>query len=144
MSDKPVAVIGAGLAGLSAALTLQEAGREVVIYDGSDRVGGRVATDYIDGFTLDRGFQLINAKYPELLRLGVVDELDFIFAPRTIDVCVGEKRIALGDPRSNPFASLNPATGSLLQKLGLIAYLLRTADAEKSVEEELSHLGNLY
>jgi hypothetical protein len=144
VSDKPVAVIGAGLAGLSAALTLQEAGREVVIYEGSDRVGGRVATDYIDGFTLDRGFQLINAKYPELLRLGVVDELDFIFAPRTFDVCVGEKRIALGDPRSNPFASLNSATGSLLQKLGLIAYLLRSADAEKSVEEELSHLGNLY
>ena len=144
MSDKPVAVIGAGLAGLSAALTLQEAGREVVIYDGSDRVGGRVATDYIDGFTLDRGFQLINAKYPELLRLGVVDELDFIFAQRTIDVCVGEKRIALGDPRSNPFTSLNPATGSLIQKLGLVAYLLRSASAEKSVEEELSHLGNLY
>lgn len=144
MSDKPVAVIGAGLAGLSAAITLQEAGREVVIYDGSDRVGGRVATDNIDGFTLDRGFQLINAKYPELLRLGVVDELDFIFAPRTIDVCLGEKRIALGDPRSNPFASLNPATGSLLQKFGLIAYLLRAADAAKSVEEELSHLGNLY
>ena len=144
MSDKPVAVIGAGLAGLSAALTLQEVGREVVIYEGSDRVGGRVATDYIDGFTLDRGFQLINAKYPELLRLGVVDELDFIFAPRTIDVCVGEKRIALGDPRSNPFASLNPATGTLIQKLGLVAYLLRTADAAKSVEEELSYLGKLY
>jgi hypothetical protein len=70
--------------------------------------------------------------------------LDFIFAPRTIDVCVGEKRIALGDPRSNPFASLNPATGTLIQKLGLVAYLLRTADAAKSVEEELSHLGNLY
>ena len=144
MSDKPVAVIGAGLAGISAALTLQEAGREVVIYDGSDRVGGRVATDYIDGFTLDRGFQLINSKYPELLRLGVIDELDFIFAPRTIDVCVGEKRIALGDPRSNPFASLNPATGSLLQKFGFVSYLLRAADAAKSVEEELSHLGNLY
>lgn len=144
MSDKPVAVIGAGLAGLSAAISLQEAGREVVIYEGSDRVGGRVATDNIDGFTLDRGFQLINAKYPELLRLGVVEELDFIFAPRTIDVCLGEKRIALGDPRSNPFASLNPATGSLPAKLGFVSYLLRTASAEKSVEEELSHLGNLY
>lgn len=144
MSDKPIAVIGAGLAGLSAAITLQEAGRDVVIYEGSDRVGGRVATDYIDGFTLDRGFQLINAKYPELIRLGVVDELDFIFAPRTIDVCLGEKRIALGDPRSNPFASLNPATGTLIQKLGLIAYLLRAANGENSVEEELSHLGILY
>ena len=144
MSDKPVAVIGSGLAGLSAAITLQEAGREVVIYDGSDRVGGRVATDYIDGFTLDRGFQLINAKYPELVRLGVMSELDFILAPRTIDVCIGEKRVALGDPRSSPFAGLNPATGSLSQKLGFLSYLLRSASAGNSVEDELCHLGNLY
>ena len=47
MSDKPVIVIGGGLAGLSAALTLQEAGRDVEVFEGSDRVGGRVATDYI-------------------------------------------------------------------------------------------------
>ena len=144
MSDKPVAVIGAGLAGLSAAITLQEAGREVVIYDGSDRVGGRVATDYIDGFTLDRGFQLINAKYPELVRLEVMSELDFILAPRTIDVCIGEKRVALGDPRSSPLSGLNPATGSLIQKLGFLNYLLRSASAANSVEDELRHLANLY
>lgn len=144
MSDKPVAVIGAGLAGLSAAITLQEAGREVVIYDGSNRVGGRVATDYIDGFTLDRGFQLINAKYPELIRLGVMSELDFIFAPGTIDICLGDKRFALGDPRSNPLSGLNPATGTLAHKLGFLTYLLRSASAENSVENELSHLGNLY
>ena len=144
MSDKPVAVIGAGLAGLSAAITLQEAGREVVIYDGSNRVGGRVATDYIDGFTLDRGFQLINAKYPELIRLGVMSELDFTFAPRTIDICLGDKRFALGDPRSNPLSGLNPATGTLAHKLGFLTYLLRSAGAENSVENELSHLGNLY
>jgi uncharacterized protein with NAD-binding domain and iron-sulfur cluster len=144
VSDKPVAVIGAGLAGLSAAITLQEAGREVVIYDGSNRVGGRVATDYIDGFTLDRGFQLINAKYPELVRLEVMSELDFILAPRTIDVCIGEKRVALGDPRSSPLSGLNPATGSLSQKLGFLNYLLRSASARNSVEDELCHLGNLY
>lgn len=144
MSDNPVAVIGAGLAGLSAAITLQEAGREVVIYDGSDRVGGRVATDYIDGFTLDRGFQLINAKYPELIRLGVMSELDFIFAPRTIDICLGDKKVALGDPRSSPFSGLNPATGTLAQKLGFLTYLLRSASAGNSVEDELRHLGNLY
>ena len=66
MSDKSVVVIGGGLAGLSAAITLQEAGRDVEIFEGGDRVGGRVASDHIDGFTLDRGFQLINANYPEL------------------------------------------------------------------------------
>ena len=62
MLDKEVTVIGAGLAGLSAALTLQSAGRAVRVIEASDRVGGRVATDFIDGFTLDRGFQLINSE----------------------------------------------------------------------------------
>jgi len=144
VSTKQVAVIGAGLAGLSAAITLQAAGRDVVIYEGSNRVGGRVATDSIDGFTLDRGFQLINAHYPELLRLDVVRELDFVYAPRTIEMSLGQKRIALGDPRSNPLSSLNFSTGTLLEKLGFLKYLLRSAHAHNSVEAELKHLGNLY
>lgn len=144
MSSKPVAVIGAGLAGLSAAITLQAAERDVVIYEGSDRVGGRVATDSIDGFILDRGFQLINANYPELVHLDVLQELDFIFAPRTIEMSLGQKRIALGDPRSNPLSSLNFATGTLVEKLGFLRYLLRGAHSQNSVEAELAHLGNLY
>jgi phytoene dehydrogenase-like protein len=59
-------VIGAGLAGLSAALTLQDAGAQVTVLESSDRPGGRVASDIIDGFILDRGFQLINMNYPEV------------------------------------------------------------------------------
>jgi phytoene dehydrogenase-like protein len=144
VSNKPVAVIGGGLAGLSAAITLQNAGRDVVIYEGSDRVGGRVATDTIDGFTLDRGFQLINANYPELVHLDVLQELDFIYAPRTIEMSLGQKRIALGDPRSNPLSGLNFATGTLVEKLGFLSYLLRGAHSQNSVEAELAHLGNLY
>jgi phytoene dehydrogenase-like protein len=144
VSDKPVVVIGAGLAGLSAALTLRDAGREALIFEGSDRAGGRVATDHIDGFTLDRGFQLINAKYPELIRLEVMSELDFFYADRTIDISIGQKRIALGDPRSNPLSGFNSASGTLLQKLGFISYLLHSASATNSVEDELVHLGKLY
>ena len=144
MSIKPVAVIGGGLAGLSAAITLQAAGRDVVVYEGSDRVGGRVATDTIDGFTLDRGFQLINANYPELIQLEVMPELDFVYAPRSIDISIGQRRITLGDPRSNPLSSLNFATGSLVQKLSFLKYLLSNAAADNSVEEELIHLGDLY
>ena len=144
MSDKPVIVIGGGLAGLSAALTLQEAGRDVEVFEGSDRVGGRVATDHIDGFTLDRGFQLINAGYPEIKRLNIIGELDFQIASRSVDISLGDKRYSLSDPRSNPFSALDSRTGSLLEKLKFPQYLLKSSSNQSSVGEELEHLGNLY
>ena len=59
-------VVGAGLAGMAAALTLQKSGAEVAVVESSDRAGGRVASDQIDGFILDRGFQLVNLNYFEI------------------------------------------------------------------------------
>jgi len=144
MSDKPVIVIGGGLAGLSAALTLQESGRDVEVFEGSDRVGGRVATDHIDGFTLDRGFQLINAGYPEIKRLNIIGELDFQIASRSVDISLGDKRYLLSDPRSNPFSALDSHTGSLIEKLKFTEYLLKSSSNQSSVSEELEQLGNLY
>jgi phytoene dehydrogenase-like protein len=58
-------IIGAGLAGLSAAVHLHEAGREVLVLEAADAVGGRVRTDQVDGFLLDRGFQVYLDAYPE-------------------------------------------------------------------------------
>lgn len=69
MSDLPktvdVVVVGAGLAGLAAANTLTKAGRTVAVLEASDGVGGRVRTDEVDGFLLDRGFQVLLTAYPE-------------------------------------------------------------------------------
>ena len=62
--DADVIVIGAGLAGLQAARRLQENGLTVTVLEGSDAVGGRVRTDRIDGFLVDRGFQVLNPAYP--------------------------------------------------------------------------------
>ncbi len=67
-----VVVVGAGLAGLVAARHLQRAGRTVRVVERSDGVGGRVRTDLVDGFTLDRGFQVLLTAYPEARR-----QLDF-------------------------------------------------------------------
>ena len=144
MSDKKVAIIGAGLAGLSAAITLQDAGCEVEIFESSDRVGGRVATDLIDGFRLDRGFQLINARYPELLRLNVISELDFTYASRSVDISLDEQIVSLGDPRTNPFSAFNSATGSIFTKLNFMSYLFGSSASGRSVEDELLRFGALY
>ena len=75
MSDSalPVIVVGAGLAGLSAAQSLIEAGIEVRVLEASTTVGGRVQTDEINGYRFDRGFQLINARYPEVEALHIID-----------------------------------------------------------------------
>jgi phytoene dehydrogenase-like protein len=64
-----VIVIGGGLAGLSCALELQSAGLTVSLLEASSAPGGRVQTDTIDGFLLDRGFQVMLTAYPDGKRL---------------------------------------------------------------------------
>ena len=137
-------VVGAGLAGLNATLTLQDAGYEVALIDAADRVGGRVATDFVDGFRLDRGFQLINANYPELRRLNVVNEIDFVEAPRAISISIEGKESFLGDPRNHLASALDAQTGSIRQKLGLLGYLARSPKSGESVASQLMPLGRTY
>ncbi len=68
MPASPVVIIGAGLAGLSCALRLQERGVEYLLLEASDQAGGRVRTDVEDGFRLDRGFQVLLTAYPQTQR----------------------------------------------------------------------------
>jgi protoporphyrinogen oxidase len=134
-------VIGAGLAGLSAALTLQEAGADVTVLDASDRVGGRIASDLIDGFILDRGFQLINLNYPEMQRWGIGKELDFKLAPRSVRVSYDQSHVTLGDPRNSPFSIFSSRSGSLKSKVYLLKYLASKPRNSESVEAHLIRSG---
>lgn len=144
--SKPVVVIGAGLAGMNAAIQLQNAGREVVVLEAADRAGGRVQSDLIDGFTCDRGFQLINAKYPELAALNILSELDFRFADRALNIAIEDRSHRLGDPRQYPFSAFDSATGSIFEKFALIRALARKPKPELSIEEYLvaSGLGRTF
>ena len=137
-------VVGAGLAGLNAAIALQDAGKEVVVLEASDRPGGRVTSDLIDGFICDRGFQLINSKYPALQELNVISEIDFLPAPRVIEVAFGDDRRALGDPRVAPWTALDRATGTIPEKLALLRFLMSHPGKDQSVEEVLQPLGAVY
>lgn len=64
-----ILIVGAGLAGLTCAKVLTEAGHDVRIIEASDAIGGRVRTDAsADGFLLDRGFQVLFTAYPAAQR----------------------------------------------------------------------------
>lgn len=139
-----VVVIGAGLAGINAALTLQDAGEEVIVLESSDRAGGRVATDVLDGFLLDRGFQLINANYPELKKLNAINHIDFVEAPRAVSISIEGKENFLGDPREHFNSAFSNATGSLREKFGLLTYLTKSPKSGVSVASQLKPLGRTY
>ena len=117
-----VVVIGAGLAGLATARALRAAGRDVVILEASDDVGGRVRTDEVDGFLLDRGFQVLLTAYPELHRQFDVRALDLrAFEPGAMVWLSGKGRV-MSDPFRRPAtiaATTLAPVGSLTDKIRL-------------------------
>jgi phytoene dehydrogenase-like protein len=139
-----VLIVGAGLAGLNAAIHLEAAGVDVTVIESSDRAGGRVASDVIDGFTCDRGFQLINAQYPALQELNVLKELDFIEAPRVIEVSLGDRRHVIGDPRQVPWTVLDKATGTISEKLALLRFIASRPKPGQSIGQALRSTGTCY
>ncbi|MFH9263698.1 NAD(P)/FAD-dependent oxidoreductase [Streptomyces sp. NPDC017546] len=95
-----VIIIGAGIAGLSAAHLLIRAGLDVRVLEASPRVGGRLATDEVDGFRLDRLGPLLHTSWPELTGtpgLGVPELREF--APGVLVHSEGRRHLT-GDIRS--------------------------------------------
>ncbi|MCB0514440.1 MAG: NAD(P)/FAD-dependent oxidoreductase [Chitinophagales bacterium] len=74
-SNTNVIVIGAGISGLAAAYHLHQEGLKVQVLEASERAGGRIKTDKIDGFLLDRGFQVLLTAYPEAQRIFNYEQL---------------------------------------------------------------------
>ncbi|RKT79013.1 phytoene dehydrogenase-like protein [Terracoccus luteus] len=97
-----VVVVGAGLAGLACARRLTGLGREVVVLEASDAVGGRVRTDVVDGFRCDRGFQVLNPAYPAVEQLVDVDALAMRSFGAGVLVRRGDRLVTVADPRREP------------------------------------------
>ena len=141
-----VVVVGAGLAGLAAANTLHRAGCDVAVLEASDGVGGRVRTDVVDGFRLDRGFQVLLTAYPELHTQFDLEALDLRrFEPGAL-VWNGVSTDLVGDPIRRPRTLLKTAiapVGTIADKLRILRqriHLQRTTAPDLLRQDDISTL----
>ncbi|MGH3147497.1 MAG: NAD(P)/FAD-dependent oxidoreductase [Rubrobacter sp.] len=132
-------IVGAGLAGLTCAKVLRERGGEVVVFEASDGVGGRVRTDEVDGFLLDRGFQVYFTSYPVSRRHLDHDALDFrAFDPGAI-VHRASERSVLSDPLRDPRSlvpTLFSGAATVGDKLRTLEVVAKTFPGATSAGEE--------
>ncbi|XWS54466.1 hypothetical protein CRYUN_Cryun10bG0091700 [Craigia yunnanensis] len=135
----PVIVIGAGLSGLAAATRLNSENIPFLLLEASDGVGGRVRTDFVDGFLLDRGFQIFITAYPEAQKLLNYNELNLQKFYSGARIYYDGQFHTVADPLrhfSDSLLSVTNPIGSVLDKL-LIA-LTRARVLSKSNEEILT------
>jgi phytoene dehydrogenase-like protein len=126
-SRAEVVVIGAGLAGLSAATRLAAAGCDVQLLEAGGHTGGRLATVRIDGFAVDRGFQVLNTGYPRAADLDL-GALKLGWFERGAVIRVDGRAHRVVDPRKRPAAALGTASapiGSVREKAALTLFSLR-------------------
>src|SRR3954471_4647475 len=147
-----VVVVGAGLAGLSAAIRLSAAGCDVHLLEAAVHVGGRLTTDRVDGFLVDRGFQVLNAGYPRVADLDLPALRLGTFEPGAVGRVDGPAHRDV-DPRPRPpglRGTLTAPIGSLKDKAALAAFSARAAylpvdrllrAPERSAEEALRRAG---
>ena len=144
-----VLIVGAGVAGLSCAVTLHRAGIPITLLDRDQSVGGRVQTDEVDGFRLDRGFQVLLTAYPEARKFLDYEKLELRKCYPGSRVWCKDKFHQVSDPFRHPLdgaiSVFNPI-GSLFDKVkvGMLRMgLLSTRSLEDtlSTREALAKLG---
>lgn len=120
MNDFSTVIIGGGISGLTCAKYLNEKGYSFMLLEGSDALGGRVRTDKVDGFLLDRGFQILLTNYPEAKKVLNYNNLDLKYFGSGAMIKAEKGFMKMENPFRNKMAYLTMAfssVGSLSDKL---------------------------
>lgn len=123
MEKHEVVIIGGGIAGLSCAKYLKDYGIEALVIEASDAVGGRVRTDEVEGFLLDRGFQIFLTSYPEAQRLLDYEALNLCKFRSGAMVRYKDTFSTIGNPFKEPaqiFKTLFSSLGTLKDKIKIL------------------------
>jgi phytoene dehydrogenase-like protein len=136
MTDS-VVVAGGGLAGLVAARRLAERGVDVTLYERNETVGGRVRTREQDGFTLDRGFQVLFTAYPAARRELDFDALDMRYFSPGACICRPGRRSVLSDPLRDPGALLDSLRNPEVTTTDKVRTLLLRQDVAGKSEADI-------
>ena len=96
-------IIGAGISGLTAAKVLEEKGFYPVVLEATDRVGGRVKTDVINGHQMDHGFQVLLTGYPAAQRYLNYEKLNLQKIAPGAAIFKNKKQKIIGDPLRDLF-----------------------------------------
>ena len=145
-------IIGAGLTGLSCAKTLFQANLQGIILEAEDRSGGRIRTDLVDGYKLDRGFQVLQTGYPEAARALDYTTLQLQSFPAGVVVRSEGRFHIIADPRKHfrhIFRTLFSPIGTIADKIRMLA-LTRSVGAvsfeelfRQPEEKTIDYLRNL-
>ena len=125
--SKSVVVVGAGLAGLTCATYLQRHGANVTVLESSDRVGGRVKSDSVNGFLFDHGFQVINPNYAEIKRHDALSGLEFCEIFNNLRILEEPTEIKIGLSHLAKTVSI----GSVAEKIAFAKFLAVNSKGEK-------------
>ena len=123
MANHEVIIIGAGIAGLTCAKYLNDYGIESLVLEASDGVGGRIRTDEVEGFLLDRGFQILLTEYPEAKKLLDYNALHLKTFRSGALIRLDNDFSIISDPFKEPaqlFRTLFSSVGSLGDKLKVL------------------------
>jgi phytoene dehydrogenase-like protein len=121
--DIKIHIVGAGVSGLIAARVLEDNGFSPIVIEATDRVGGRVKTDILNDFQLDRGFQVLLTSYPAAQKYLDLKSLDLQKFLPGASIFKDKQQKVIGDPlRGMPllFPTLFSGIGSISDKLRIL------------------------